>query len=206
MHRNIAFGEYPLREKSVTAVMAVLLLSLSVSLISITGAAPTVSIYLSTDKPYYTYGQSGKLYVTVRNEGAGPIAIRNVSVTFPWFGWYHGGWDGNTTITDIEDGTVDENATKVLEEIPFTVPSEGRAWVISSARVEVAYAWGDESDHAREDIYISIETPVTQSPNLTPILYLLGIDTILLILALIGLFFVWMRKPTPMPAAALATA
>jgi len=191
-----------LREKNVTAVMVVLLLSLSVSLISITaGAEPDVSVYLSTNKPYYTYGESGKLYVTVRNEGSGPIAIRNITVIFPWFGWYHGGWDGNETITDIEVNTVDENATSETFEVPFKVPAEGRAWVRSSARVEVAYAWGDESDHESEDIYISIETPVTQSPNLTPILYLMGIDTILLILVIIGLFFVWMRKPTPLPPA-----
>jgi len=207
MHRNIAFGEYPLREKSIIAVVIVLLLSLSVSLISITGAAPIVSVYLTTDKPYYTYGQSGKLYVTVRNERDGPIAIRNVSVTFPWFGWYHGGWDGNETLTDIEDNLVDENATSETFEVPFTVPAEGRgvSW-ISSTYVSVGYDWSNKSAHASGYIDISIEAPVTQSPNLTPILYLMGIDTILLILALIGLFFVWMRKPTPMPAAALATA
>jgi len=209
MHRNIAFGEYPLKEKSVTAVMTVLLLSISVSLVSITGAAPIVSVYLSTDKPYYTYGQSGKLYVTVRNEGDGPIAIRNVSVTFPWFGWYHGGWDGNETLTDIEDNLVDENATSETFEVPFTVPAEGRGQELMSlpiTYVNVVYAWGNKSAQASGYIDISIEAPVTQSPNLTPILYLLGIDTILLILVIIGLFFVWMRKPTPMPAAALATA
>lgn len=202
MRRNIAFGEYSLREKSVTAVITVLLLSLSVSLISITaGAEPDVSVYLSTNKPYYTYGQSGKLYVTVRNGGPGPIEIRNISVTFPWFGWYRGSWDGNATITDIEDNAVAENATSETFEVAFTVPAEGRTWVRSSARVEVAYAWGDETAHATEDIYISIETPVTQSPNLTPILYLMGIDTILLILVIIGLFLVWMRKPTSAPPA-----
>jgi hypothetical protein len=193
-----------LREKNVTAVMVVLLLSLSVSLISITaGAERDVSVYLSTNKPYYTYGESGKLYVTVRNELPGPIAIRNITVEFPWHGWYHGGWDGNETITDIEDNMIDENATSETFEVPFTVPAEGRAWVRNNARVEVAYDFGDESTHKGKDIYISIEAPVTQSPNLTPILYLMGVDTILLILVIIGLLLVWMRKPTsalPAPA------
>jgi hypothetical protein len=32
----------------------------------------------------------------------------------------------------------------------------------------------------------------------------MGIDTILLILVIIGLVYVWMRKPTPVPPAALA--
>ena len=203
MHRNIAFGEYSLREKSVTAVITVLLLSLSVSLISITaGAESDVSIYLSTNKPYYTYGESGKLYVTVRNGGPGPIEIRNISVTFPWFGWYHGGWDGNTTITDIEDNAIAENATSETFVVSFTVPAEGRgvAWA-SSTSVKVEYAWGDESAHENGYITIPIELPVTQSPNLTPILYLMGIDTILLILVIIGLFLVWMRKPTSAPPA-----
>jgi len=197
--------KYPLREKSVTAVI-VLLLSLSVSLISITaGAEPDVSIYLSTNKPYYTYGESGKLYVTVRNGGPGPIEIRNISVTFPWLGWYHGGWDGNTTITDIEDNLVGENDTSEIFEVPFTVPAEGRPGVSlgSSADVDVGYTCTDGLKYAPTSIAIPIELPVTQSPNLTPILYLMGVDTILLILVIIGLFLVWMRKPTsalPAPA------
>lgn len=198
-----------MREKIVTIAIIVLMLCLSVSLVSMTAVAePNVSLYLSTDKPYYTYGQSGKLYVTVRNEGPGPIAIRNITVIFPWFGWYHGGWEGNTTITDIEDSSVDENATSETFEVPFTVPAEGRGLaVVSSAHVEVVYAWGEEVEYEPEDIYISIELPVTQSPNLTPILYLMGADTILLILAIIGLLFVWRsrRKPTLAPPAAPAT-
>lgn len=200
MHRNIAFGEYSLREKSVTAVITVLLLSLSVSLISITAQEkPHVNIFLSTNKPYYTYGESGKLYVTVRNEGPGPIEIRNITVTFPWFGWYHGDWDGNATITDIA-GAVAENAISETFEVSFTVPKEGRAWV-SSTHVNVVYAWLDKSDDKDGYINIPIELAVTQSPNLTPILYLMGIDTILLILVIIGLFLVWMRKPTSAPPA-----
>ena len=191
-----------MREKSVTAVITVLLLSLSVSLISITaGAEPDVSVYLSTNKPYYTYGESGKLYVTVRNEGLGSIAIRNISVTFPWHGWYHGGWDGNITITDIEDNLVDENDTSGAFEVSFTVPAEGRSFSYYPHMVEIGYTWGDKSYYAYGYIDISIEAPVTQSPNLTPILYLMGIDTILLILVIIGLFLVWMRKPTSAPPA-----
>ncbi len=198
-----------MREKNVIAAVIVLLLSLSVSLISITaGDEPNLSVYLSTNKPYYTHGESGKLYVTVRNEGPGPIEIRNITIMFPWFGWYHGDWDGNWTKTDIEDKAVSENATSDTFEIPFTVPVEGRAWARSDARVEVAYAWGDESDHAGKNIYISVELPVTQNPNLTPILYLMGVDTILLILAVTGLFYVWRgrRKPTLARPAAPATA
>ncbi len=201
MHRNIAFGESPLREKNVIAIV-ILLLSLSVSLISITaGADPDLSIYLSTNKPYYTYGQSGKLYVTVRNEGPGPIEIRNISVIFPWFGWYNGKWDGNDTLKDI-DVAIAENATSETFEFTFTVPAEGRGLSsFSSAYVNVVYAWGDESADKDEIITIPIELPVTQSPNLTPILYLMGVDTVLLILVILGLAYVWMRKPTQMQPA-----
>jgi hypothetical protein len=202
MRKNNAFGEYSLREKNVTAVMVVLLLSLFVSLISITaGAEPDVSVYLSTNKPYYTYGESGKLYVTVRNTGTGSIAIRNITVTFPWHGWYHGGWNGNITITDIEDNLVDENDTSGAFEVPFTVPAEGRSFSYYWDMVKVGYTWGDKSYYAYGHIDISIESPVTQNPNLTPILYLMGIDTILLILVIIGLVYVWMRKPTQLPLA-----
>jgi len=201
MRRNIAFGEYSLREKSVTAVI-VLLLSLSVSLISITaGAEPDVSIYLSTNKPYYTYGESGKLYVTVRNGLPGPIAIRHINVTFPWYGWYHGSLEGETKLTDIEDSLVDTNATTTFE-VPFTVPTEGRGLALGAIiYVDVGYASGEDLIWKNEGIYLSIELPVTQSPNLTPILYLMGIDTVLLILVIIGLVYVWMRKPTQLSPA-----
>jgi len=183
--------------------MVVLLLSLSVSLISITaGAERDVSVYLSTNKPYYTYGESGKLYVTVRNELPGPIAIRYINVTFPWYGWYHGSLEGKTNLTDIEDNMVDENVTSETFEVPFTIPTEGRGLALgSSIHVNVGYAWGGDLIWKPEDIYLSIELPVTQSPNLTPILYLMGVDTVLLILVIIGLVYVWMRKPTSVPPA-----
>lgn len=205
MHKDTAFGEYSLSQKSVTAVIAILLLSLSVSLISITaGARPNVSIYLSTDKPYYTYGQNGELYVTVRNEGPGPIEIRKITVTYSWFGWYNGGWNGNETRTDIENNAVAENATSDTFKFTFTVPTEGRGLMaIADTRVNVEYAWGEESADEDGFITIPIETPVTQSPNLTLILYLMGISTVLLILVLIGLFLVWgsLRKLTSAPPA-----
>ncbi|NIR87297.1 hypothetical protein GWO13_06895 [Candidatus Bathyarchaeota archaeon] len=197
-----------MRDKSVIAAVCVFLLSLSVSLISMTaGAEPDISVFCSTDKPYYTYGGSGKLYVTVRNEGPGPIAVRNISVTFPWFGWYQGGWDGNLTVADIGNNTVDEKSVSETFEVEFTVPAEGRPWTWNNALVEVAYAWGEESDYAREYMPISIETPVTQSPNLTPMLYLMGANTILIVLAIIALFYVWasQRRLTQVPPAAFST-
>ena len=107
--------------------MVVLLLSLLVSLGSITAnAAPIVSIYLSTNKPYYTYGESGTLHVTVRNgKDHGSIEIKNITVTFPWFGWYNDKWDGNDTLKDIDEA-IAENATSETFEFQFTVPAEGR--------------------------------------------------------------------------------
>ena len=182
--------------------MIVLLLSLSVSLISITAQEkPDISIYLSTNKPYYTYGESGKLDVTVRNEGPGPIEIKNITVTFPWFGWYDGKWDGNNTIKDIDEA-IALNDTSETFELPFAVPAEGRGVSLASvASVNVVYAWLDKSDDEYGYITIPIELPVTQNPNLTPMLYLMGIDTVLLILVIIGLVYVWMRKQTPLPPA-----
>ncbi len=45
------------------------------------------------------------------------------------------------------------------------------------------------------------EIKLQKSPNLTPTLYLMSTDTILLILVIIGLVYVWMRKPTSVPLA-----
>lgn len=188
--------------------MIVSLLLLNVSLISITaGDEPNIGVYLSTDEPYYTYGQSGKIFVTLRNEGPGPIEIRNITIMFSWHGWYHGGWEGNSTITDIEDNTVAENATSETFEVEFTVPQEGRVGLglVSSAWVTVTYVWGDEPPKFEwEEIGLPVEMPVTQSEALTPILYLTAGITVLLILALAVLYFVWLslRRLTPTPPAA----
>ncbi len=148
--------------------------------------------------------------MTLRNEGPGPIEIRNITIMFSWHGWYHGDWEGNSTITDIEDNTVAENATSDTFEVEFTVPKEGRVGLglMSSAWVTVTYVWGDEPPKFEwEEIDIPVETPVTQSKALTPILYLTAGITVLLILALAALYFVWvsLRRLTPTPPPAAAT-
>lgn len=193
-----------MRKISIITLMMLSLLLLPTVITSITAQAkPTVSIYLLTDKAHYKYGQSGKLYITVRNEGPGPIAIRTISVTFPWFGWYHGGWTGNETLTDLEDSLVDENDTSIEFEVEFTVPAEGRAAISSVATVTVEYEWSDESDSETEYIPIEVEIPVTQSEVLPLILSLTAFITVLFIIVLIALFFVWLsfRKLTLAPAA-----
>lgn len=164
---------------------------------------PTVNIYLLTDKVYYKYGETGKLYVTVRNEGPGPIAIRNIEVTFPWFGWYHGSWTGNVTITEIEDNLVDENAASKEFEVQFTVPTEGQAGITGNAEVSVEYKWLDKTTSVTEHIPILTEWPVTQGELLTPIYYSTVAILVLLILAIVVLVFLWLtlRKLTLPPVA-----
>ncbi len=196
-----------LRKKSVIALVIVSLVFLPTMITFITAQKPTVNVYLSTDKAYYKYGESGKLYVTVRNEGPYFIAIRKIKITFPWFGWYHGNWTGNATRTEIEENLLDKNQTSEPIEFEFTVPAEGRGGITNAARVSVEYEWGDETDSVTEYIPILIEWPITQSEALAPILYLTAGITVLFILALIALFFMWLslRKLASSPPAVVAT-
>ncbi len=196
-----------LRKKSAIALLIFSLVFLPTIITSITAQEPEVNVYLLTDKAYYKYGESGKLYVTVRNEGPAIIAIRKIKVTFPWFGWYHGNWTGNETRTEIEEDLLDKNETSESIEFEFTVPAEGRGGITNAARVSVEYQRGERTDSVTEYIPIEIEVPVTQSEALAPILYLTAGITVLFILALIALFFMWLslRKLALSPTAVVAT-
>lgn len=193
-----------MREKSIIALVTLSLLSLPILIAPMTIGAQEqkVFIYLETDKPYYKYGDCGELSVTVWNNATGPIEIKNITVTFPWFVL-----EGRETetIEDIETA-LSANETSEPFLVSFTVPAEGRRWYGSNADVKVYYLLGEKLDHEDQSIGIRIDQMAGQSEVLTPIYTAMIVMIALLVLTLLALILtLWsLRKLILAPHAASA--
>jgi len=194
-----------LRKKSIIALVTLSLLSLPILIAPMTIGAQEqkVFIYLETDEAYYKYGDSGELYITVWNNATGPIEIKNITVTFPWFVL-----EGRETetIEDIEDAALSANETSDPFIVSFTVPAEGRRWYGSNADVKVYYLLGEKLDHEDQSIGIRIDQMAGQSEVLTPIYTAMIVMIALLVLTLLALILtLWsLRKLILAPHAASA--
>src|SRR5437867_9696562 len=84
---------------------------LSISLANTTHAAQNPVFYLRTDHASYSPGDSGSLQITIRNQGDQTFAIKNISITFPWLSYLNDHWDGNVTITGMNQPVASGGAT-----------------------------------------------------------------------------------------------
>jgi hypothetical protein len=173
------------------AALTILLEILSMLWINPISAQPTIEIWAYTDRAHYRHGDTGTLYITVRNKGPGDIILKNITVEFPWYGWYHEEWQGNATIT--VDKALNEGAFETYS-LQFNVPSESRSqWMpMEEAKIVVKYAFGAKIFDPGSTIPINIATPVYDE-NIAPIYYLSVILTIAVIILNIELYFVWRR-------------
>jgi len=187
------------RKIATTAILGIFI----VMLINITSAQPSTTLWIRTDKAYYGYGDEGTLYVTIHNNGPGPIEIKSITVTFPWHGWYHETWDGNFT-EKVTNGALGKRDNKTYT-FRFKVPSESRdRWNKDEAEIVVEYQYGlGLSDTVNRKILINVVTPV-YNETIMPIYYLTAALTIAVIIVIIELYFVWkrLRKLTLAPRTA----
>jgi hypothetical protein len=73
-------------------------------------------------------GESGTLEISIYNEnGSYPITLTNVSIHFPWYGFYENHWEGNVTISQGMPIEV-QNKSSWTYSLSFTVPSDSRAY------------------------------------------------------------------------------
>ena len=89
-------------------------------------AQPTVN--WRTDKSAYAPGDSGTLTVTILNTGNPPVAVRNITVYYPWAGYdTNGKWVSNANITNNFSppmALATAGATNFSYTTPqFTIPS-----------------------------------------------------------------------------------
>ena len=110
------------------ALLAILVLGIVGAVaLTPTHAAPLsgLAIYARTDKSSYIPGDSGTLFITVRNQGTNPFTVKNITVAYPWKSFITDHWDGNFTDASINQALA--TGQTLNKQYPFTVPSDGRA-------------------------------------------------------------------------------
>jgi hypothetical protein len=90
-----------------------------------THASISVKMYARTDKAGYIPGDTGTLFITVRNDGTQSFAVKNISITYPWLAFITDHWDGNATTTGITQPLAQGQTYNT--QYTFTVPTDGRA-------------------------------------------------------------------------------
>src|SRR6266571_4878261 len=116
--------------KMKSAPIAVLALSvLAAIMITPIHSATSYSyaVYGRTDKSSYIPGDSGILYITIKNTGDGSLTVRNVTIAYPWKAFITDHWDGNFTTTGINQAVGTPGGTWNTQ-YSFTVPTDGRAY------------------------------------------------------------------------------
>jgi len=133
---------------------------LSVQLTLAGGPSEIITVW--TDKPEYSSGQTGKLYITYNNIRDNNVTIRNITVVFKEWWAYNEikhAWVGNLTYEPSEnEKTIAAQNIRVFE-ISFTVPSDGRA---GNTDIEITvYTNLPTSDAPSEPLTIyMVETPI----------------------------------------------
>jgi hypothetical protein len=93
-------------------------------------AANGINVYINLDKRQYASGEQGTVSITIRNTSESPIEVKNVSIVFDsWMMYTVDGWDalGNKTIDYSDLAPIGSNKTVALQDVSFTVPTDGRA-------------------------------------------------------------------------------
>jgi hypothetical protein len=93
--------------------------------------AQGVDVYVNMDKVQYGPGEQGIISISIRNTGDNPIEVKNVTVEFVnWMMFTEDGWDplGNMTVVySPAINIASKTGVAKLEDISFTVPTDGRA-------------------------------------------------------------------------------
>lgn len=98
-------------------------------------ASYSPQIYARTDKSSYLPGDSGTLYITVRNEGTQSFGVKNLTITYPWKAFITDHWDGNNTYTYT--GVALSQGGTWNQQYSFTVPTDGRAASIFASTISI---------------------------------------------------------------------
>src|SRR5207245_3211712 len=109
---------------------------LAIGILSIVMIAPIQANYQAiaygrTDRSGYLPGDSGTLYITVRNEGSQAVTVKNITVDYPWMAFITDHWDGNFTATAINQALSQNQNYNT--QYTFTLPTDGKAHSGSAA-------------------------------------------------------------------------
>ncbi len=155
-------------------------------------ASFVVNIYARTDRASYVPGDTGTLFITVRNSGTQAFTVKNISITYPWKAFITDHWDGNTTITGITQALAAGQTYNT--QYTFTVPTDGRASNVFGGTISIQVgtdiAGGSYSSGEATIAYaIATYQPLSLTSSVLPIIeiVLLGIAVVMLALVFMGI-------------------
>ena len=182
-------------------LMLVAISILTCIMLTPTHASYVVNVYARTDKASYVPGDTGTLFITVRNDGTQSFAVKNISITYPWKAFITDHWEGNFTTTGITQAIAQGQTYNT--QYTFMVPADGRASVslsggtISTISIGVGTDVGASSTSSgttystNAPIFYAIATyqPLSLASSLLPIIeiVLLGIAVVMLALVFMGI-------------------
>ncbi len=191
--------------KMKSAPLTVLAISiLAMIMITPIHATYVPNVYARTDKSSYLPGDTGTLFITVRNTGTQSFAVKNISISYPWKAFVTDHWDGNTTTILSPTPALAQNGI-YNTQYTFTVPNDGRAntntfsingqnvAIGSVISVEVGTDIGTNGSFTDGSAFIAIASPSYQPLGLTtsilPIItiVLLGLAVVMLALVYLGI-------------------
>lgn len=128
-----------------------------------------VTIHAWTDRLQYEPGETGTLYITVRNDLPDTdLIIKNISIIYdPWHAYVKDHWEGNESFTNINE-ILEMKGGVYYKETTFTVPTGGRG-VFAIATITVTL---DKPEHNPDLEHVSIN--VVGPPDPTTVT---GLDT-----------------------------
>lgn len=142
------------------------------------------------DKSSYLPGDSGTLYVTVRNTGTQAVTVKNITIVYPWMAYITDHWEGNTTILNINQ-PLSQNQN-YNGQFSFTIPTDGRGHS-GDISITVATDVPEPSQYSilYSSAFIQVAGATFQPFGLTTSILPI-ISIVLLAIAVLMLALVWM--------------
>ena len=168
----------------------------AIGILAITVIAPIHANYLAvaysrTDRSGYVPGDSGTLFITVRNEGSQAITVKNITVVYPWMAFITDHWDGNFTTGTINQALSQNQNYNT--QFTFTIPTDGRAHSGTISITVTTDVPNGQYQFLDASAFISMAAaayqPLSLGSSVLPIveIVLLGIAVVMLALVYMGI-------------------
>ncbi len=133
-----------MKMKSITiTLLAIGILGL-VTLTPTHAALPGLNVYARTDRTSYAPGDTGTLFITVRNQGTAAFTIKNITVTYPWKLFITDHWDGNSTYVITPVAALAQGQT-YNTQYAFTLPTDGRVSNVFGGTISISIGTAEPS-------------------------------------------------------------
>jgi hypothetical protein len=181
-----------MNKKMFAITMVTLSALLMISMASAAITPPTISMW--TDKPQYSPGDKGTLYVVYYNDRDVAVTIKNISITYSnWMAYVGGAWVGNETRLSLSNTVASKSTLMISPDITFTVPSDGRG-VDTPVSVTIGTDYGYRSD----TVFISVPQTPAYLQQIVTLFTILLVLTIVCTIIIAATIFLSARRPQVM--------